>query len=199
MRRIIAAIFFVLFSHVIYDDIPNTFTVKAAFAQTDTRIALANLITDLQAGTVKWRFITPQLAQSILKVTGGTGMDQNLRALGPIQNLSILDQQMLPHGRVSIIRAYFPGTALDWEFVQGYDGLVHGLTYRQAAEDGSADAEPDGPPISTAPLPTEPGGRMDGSFPGSGAGPQPSPPTPPAQPRSGGGARDGCDVYPQLC
>src|SRR5687768_5058174 len=66
MRRIIAATFFVLFANVNYENSTNILTVQVAFAQVDSRGALANLISDLQAGTVKWDFIAPQLAQSIL-------------------------------------------------------------------------------------------------------------------------------------
>src|SRR5262249_9711287 len=69
-----------------------------ARAQGDPRQILAGMIAQLQTGTPNPMWYGPQLWQTIAMQTGGSGIYPPLAQLGPVQNVTITQQQQLPQG-----------------------------------------------------------------------------------------------------
>lgn len=133
--------------------ISATGVVSASNAQTACpQNSAANLIADLQGGTVKAQFLSPSVWQNILYQSGGSGYFPQLAQLGPIIGISNIGYQPLPNGQVCGFLVQFNNAQMVWQIAFAF-GLVQGVNFNTVGSPG--------PTGGTTPSPPQPPTRSD--------------------------------------
>ncbi|EEK3157001.1 hypothetical protein G9U60_004547, partial [Salmonella enterica subsp. diarizonae serovar 38:[k]:z35:-] len=80
----------------------------------DPRNVLASVIYQLQTGTLMQNWYGPNLWQVMYQQTNGSGIYPQLRMLGPVQQVTLLESQGFPQGNVFKLRANHQAGTSDW-------------------------------------------------------------------------------------
>lgn len=154
-------------------------------AQVYPQQILGAVIQQLQTGTPNPGWYGGQLWMMIANQTNNSGMYVPLAQLGPVQNISLLNQVQLPSGPLYSLSAQHSGGISTWTI--GISVYTNRIEYANFNINGSQPPLPP-PPITTTPIATAPV-SMPGTTPTPPVGPPPT-----ASPTS-----DACKKFPTLC
>jgi hypothetical protein len=159
-----------------------------AQAQFDPRAVLQGMIAQLQTGRLDPNWYGPQLWQVMAMQTGGTGIYPQLVALGPVQNIAVMQQNPLPGGIVYNLAAQHAAGISNW--LIGIGSMSRRIEYAEA-QFVPAGGLPGGLPGGAGPPPGL-GNPSPSPAPGA-SGPSNPAPVPPSS------ASDACRRFPNLC
>lgn len=137
----------------------------------DPRNVLASVIYQLQTGTLMQNWYGPNQWQAMYQQTNGSGIYPQLRMLGPVQQVTLLESQGFPQGNVFKLRANHQAGTSDW--VLGIGNFSNQIDYAFFNIGNTGNPLP--PLPNPTPTPTDK---------------PPTPSTPDA---------DSCQLYPDLC
>jgi hypothetical protein len=161
------------------------FLNQDAHGQASAQAILAGVIQQLQTGTPNPSWYGVQLWQTIAIQTNNSGLYQPLAQLGPVQNISVVNQVQMPTGPVYSLVAQHSGGASTWTLgISMYTNKIEYANFNINANQPPLPA----PPPTTTPIATGPA-----PIPGTTPNPPPGPP-PVANPTS-----DACKRFPNLC
>jgi hypothetical protein len=157
-----------------------------AHAQADPRNILAGVISQVQTGTPNPAWYGPQLWHTIAMQTGNTGIYPQLLVLGPVTNISLLQQQELPQGWLFAMTATHLLGESNW--ILGIDRFSNRIEYVSFYVGPGPNTLPHPgptPPVVTGPTPP----------------PTPRPAPNPDPPNPGPAVQDSeaCRKFPLLC
>ncbi|WP_175908021.1 hypothetical protein [Burkholderia seminalis] len=148
---------------------------ESASAQADPRQVLGAVIQQLQTGAINPTWYGPQLLQTIAMQTGGAGKYPQLAQLGPVSQISVVQQIPLPTGFLYSLQATHQNGMSAW--VLGIGAMTNRIEYANFNV-GMAQPLPS-PTPNPNPTPN----------------PSPTPNPNPSDPRSS----PACQQFPNLC